>query len=62
MAPRTLACGGAELTLCSAWQLAFALGGSPTIETTADNKVRLQISLPLSAISSLDAENESRLN
>jgi hypothetical protein len=37
----------AELSLASAWQLALALGGSPTIEATSDGKVRMQISLPL---------------
>ena len=44
---------GPELSLASAWQLALALGGSPFIETTADRKLRVQISLPLMATSSL---------
>jgi chromosome segregation ATPase len=38
---------GSELTLSAAWQLALALGASSSIETTADQKVRVQISLPL---------------
>jgi chromosome segregation ATPase len=38
-----------ELTLTSAWQLALAMGGYPVIETTADRKVRVRISLPLQA-------------
>jgi len=37
---------GAQLTLTSAWQLALALGGNPSIETTSDQKVRVQITLP----------------
>jgi hypothetical protein len=56
---RTVRCGGAELALAAAWQLALALGGSPFIETTADRKVRVQISLPLLATSSLFSENET---
>jgi len=47
------------LALAAAWQLALALGGSPFIETTADRKVRVQISLPLLATSSLFSENET---
>ena len=46
---QTLRSKGPELALASAWQLALALGGSPFIETTADRKVRVQISLPLLA-------------
>ena len=46
---QTERCEGPELALKSAWQLALALGGSPSIERTADQKVRLQISLPLVA-------------
>jgi hypothetical protein len=37
---------GTELALTSACQLALALGGSPSIETTSDQKVRLRIALP----------------
>jgi len=48
---RTLRCGGPELALASAWQLALALGGSPSIEITTDRKVRVAISLPLQATS-----------
>jgi chromosome segregation ATPase len=50
---RAVRCGGPELALSSAWQLALALGGIPSIETTADGKVRVQISLPLPGNSSL---------
>jgi len=46
---RTSRSGGPELTLAAAWQLALALGGNPSIEATADRKVRVQISLPLLA-------------
>ena len=56
---RTVRCGGPELALTSAWQLALALGGSPRIETITDRKVRVQISLPLLATSSLISENET---
>jgi hypothetical protein len=41
-----------ELTLSSGWQLALALGGSPTIETVGDGEVRVQISVPLQTSSS----------
>jgi hypothetical protein len=59
---QTSRAGGAELTLTSAWQLVLALGGSPCIETTADQKVRVQISLPLQAtVSSFASEKESKL-
>ena len=44
---QTLRCEGPELALASAWQLALALEGTPTIETTEDRKLRVQISLPL---------------
>jgi hypothetical protein len=50
---------GPELTLMSAWQLALALGGSPSVETTADRKVRVQVSLPLRAASLPSLENEA---
>jgi len=40
--------------------LALALGGNPFIETTADRKLRVQISLPLLATSSLVSKNEPR--
>ena len=56
---RTVRCAGPELALTSAWQLALALGGSPSIETMADRKVRVQISLPLLATPSLISENET---
>ncbi|MCX6923980.1 MAG: hypothetical protein NT154_12345, partial [Verrucomicrobia bacterium] len=50
---RTIRCGSPELALASAWQLALALGGNPSIETTADHMVHVEISLPLPAPSSL---------
>jgi hypothetical protein len=45
--------GGQKLALSAAWQLALALGGNPSIETTDDRRVRVQISLPLPATPSL---------
>jgi len=56
---QTVRCAGPELVLASAWQLALALGGSPFIETTADRKVRVQISLPLQTASSLVSQIET---
>jgi len=56
---RTVRCGGPELALTAAWQLALAMGGRPFIETTADRNVRVQISLPLRATSSLFSKHES---
>ena len=44
--------GGPELALSAAWQLALALGGSPLIERTANQKVHVQVSLPLQVTSS----------
>jgi hypothetical protein len=38
---------GPELALASAWQLALAMDAQRSIETAADNKVRVQISLPV---------------
>jgi hypothetical protein len=49
---------GPELALAAAWQLALALGGSPSIETDADRKVRVQISLPLMATSPFLSESK----
>jgi chromosome segregation ATPase len=46
---RTLRCGGPELELTSAWQLALAMGGVPSIEAVTDGKVLVQIALPLEA-------------
>ncbi len=46
---RVLRRGGAELALATAWQLAVALGGSPSIETTADQKLHVQVALSLMA-------------
>jgi len=40
-------CAASELTLKAAWQLALAMGATPSIETMADGKVRVQILLPL---------------
>jgi chromosome segregation ATPase len=40
---------GPELALATAWQLAVAMGGTPSIDTTADREVRVSISLPLPA-------------
>jgi DNA-binding response OmpR family regulator len=57
---RIVRCGGPELALASAWQLALALGGSPSIEITKDRQVRVAISLPLQATSSLCSENKTR--
>jgi hypothetical protein len=51
--------GGAKLALSSAWQLALALGGNPSIETTAERKVRVLIPLPLLVTLSLVSENET---
>jgi hypothetical protein len=42
---QTLQGGGAELALTSAWQLALALGGRPTVATGPDQKVHVQITL-----------------
>jgi hypothetical protein len=39
--------------------LALAMGGSPSIETTTDRKVRVQVSLPLQATSSLSPQSET---
>jgi len=38
---------GPETALGSAWQLAMALGGSPTIEDAGDRKVRVKVLLSL---------------
>jgi len=51
--------GGSKLALSAAWQLALALGGSPSIETTAERKVRVLIPLPLLVTLSLVSENET---
>jgi hypothetical protein len=48
---------GAELALTSAWQLASAMGERPSIETTTDQKVRVQVLLPLVAALSPLSEN-----
>jgi hypothetical protein len=42
---QSVAQGG--LALSSAWQLAVALGGSPSVEAIADRNVRVSISLPI---------------
>jgi hypothetical protein len=56
--PRFEQSGATEVTIRSAWQLALALGGSPTIETTLDGKLHVQISLPLPAVSSTESDIE----
>jgi len=43
----TTRCAPSELTLKAAWQLAVAMGATTSIDTAADGKVRVQISLPL---------------
>ncbi len=48
--------GGPKLALSAAWPLTLALGGSPSIETTTDRKVRVQISLPLTAHTAFDSQ------
>jgi hypothetical protein len=49
----------AELTLAAAWQLAFALGGCPRLETTVDHKVQVQVALPLQVASLPEASHET---
>jgi hypothetical protein len=44
---KTIKCGGSELALMSAGQLATALGGTPAVETVADGRVGVKIALPL---------------
>jgi hypothetical protein len=44
---QSVAQSGPELALSSAWQLAVALGGSPSVEAIADRNVRVSISLPI---------------
>jgi hypothetical protein len=44
----TTRCGGPELALKAAWQLAVAMGANPSIETEADGKVNVRILLPVS--------------
>jgi chromosome segregation ATPase len=51
--------GGPELALASAWQLALAMGGSQSIESMADGKIQLQVSLPLLAVASGASESDS---
>jgi chromosome segregation ATPase len=41
---------GSELALAAGWQLALALGGEPSLEPTADQKVLVRIFLPLLAV------------
>jgi cell division protein FtsL len=43
-----LRCRGSELALTSACQLALALGGSPSFETTSVGETRVSLALPLS--------------
>jgi hypothetical protein len=43
----TTRCAGPELALKSAWQLAVAMGATPSIESVSDGKVRVKILLPL---------------
>jgi hypothetical protein len=50
--------GEPELALTSAWQLALAMRGNPSIETTKDQKVCVKISLPLDTSSTRASENE----
>ena len=54
---RAARCGESELALASAWQLALALGGDPSIETM-DGKVHLKISLPLETSSTVVFQGE----
>jgi hypothetical protein len=56
---RTLRCGGPELELTSAWQLALAMGGVPSIEAVTDGKVLLQIALPLESVSTSASRSAS---
>jgi hypothetical protein len=43
----TTRCAAPELTLKAGWQLAVAMGATPSIDTVADGKVRVQVCLPL---------------
>ena len=52
--------GEAESALAAAWQLALALGGSALIEKSADQEVRVRISLPIGATSPLLLQNQPR--
>jgi hypothetical protein len=53
---RTLNCGEPELAFSSVWQLAVALGASPTIKVTADGKLQIEMALPLPNMSSICAQ------
>jgi hypothetical protein len=58
-APQSTQCNGSELVLMSAWQLALALGASPSLETMPERKVNLEISLPLRTSSFFYSENRT---
>jgi chromosome segregation ATPase len=55
---RTGQFAGSELALTSAWQLALAMGGSPRLETTDDQKVCVKLSLLLEPATSFYPERQ----
>jgi hypothetical protein len=52
----TSRCGGGELALKSAWQLALAIGASPSIEA-GEGKARVRVPVPLSEATGLSEQN-----
>jgi hypothetical protein len=54
---RSVRCGGPELGLTGAWQLALAMGGRPSVLITGEQKVGVEISLPLPANAAVSSEN-----
>jgi len=56
---RTGGSGESELALAAAWQLALALGGRPSIETTTNGEVRIEILVSLGATAPLLSARES---
>jgi hypothetical protein len=50
---------GPELALAAAWQLALALGARPVLETTAEGKLRVQLSVPLVVTSTPEATTDA---
>src|SRR5262249_886909 len=50
---------GPQLAFASGWQLALGLGGRPSIESAADQKVHVKILLPLPSGSSTVAERNN---